>query len=121
MITKILFTLAVIGVIVGLARFRGRTGAVGVTPAQRQPKTGWMRWAALAVVMVMILASVAFLYVYWRDANQVVQVQVIDSLSGRVSHYQVYRGDLHEREFETVDGRRVILANTERMEVGARP
>jgi len=41
--------------------------------------------------------------------------------SGRVSEYEVYRGRLGERSFETVDGRQVRLAETERLEVATSP
>lgn len=121
MVTKIIFTLAVIALVVVLVRFRQRPAH---RPAAKPPtavRSGWFKGVAIAVVVVMLAGSVVILYLHWRDSHQVLQVKVIDSRSGRVSEYQVYRGRLGERGFETLDGRRVTLAETERLEVAAAP
>ena len=52
----------------------------------------------------------------WHNANQIVQVEVVEPASGTRTVYQVRRKDLGEREFRTVDGRRVSLASSDRVE-----
>ena len=64
----------------------------------------------------MLLASAYFLYEYWRDRNEVIFIRVVDAGSGRAAEYQAQRGDIQEREFVTTDGRRIVLAATERLE-----
>jgi len=119
MVTKILFTLAVVGVVIWLVRFRQRPGPVA--PPRQGNGARPVRVIALAVLAVMVVSGLAVAYLRWHDAHEVVRVTVIDSGTGRVSRYAVYRDRLKERSFETVDGRRVRLADTERMEVTAAP
>ncbi len=115
MLTKIVFTLAVIGLVILVVRFRGRPARA---PApQKKPGSPWVKGLALGVVGIMLAGSALTLWLFWRDAHQVMQVRIIDSRSGRVSEYQAYRGSVQEHSFETVDGRQVHLAATERMEV----
>lgn len=119
MLTKIVFTLAVIGVVVLLSRFRGRPARMPVKAPPRKAASPWLKGLALGVVTLMVVGSALGIWLYWRDAHQVMQVWVIDSRSGHRSEYRVYRGSLEERDFETVDGRGVHLAETERLEVVA--
>ncbi len=119
MLTKIVFTLAVIGLVILVVRFRGRPARSQVPVPKKKSGAPWIKGMALSVIGVMIAGSVVTLWLFWRDAHQVMQVRVIDSRSGRVSEYQAYRGSLQEHSFETLDGRQVHLAATERMEVVA--
>jgi len=118
MLTKIVFTAAVIAVVLLLVKFRQRPVPAPVPRRQRKaPNRRLIRILAVAVLAVMLSGSLLMLYLNWRDSHQVLQVRVIDARSGRVSEYRVYRGRLEERAFETLDGRQVRLAETERMEV----
>lgn len=120
MIGKVLFTLAVILVVALIWRTRN------AGPQQRQlpprvvnpPNPRRATWRVLAVVAggLMILASVFLLYDYWRDNNEVIFIRVIDARSGHATEYRAARGDIDDREFFTVDGRRIVLAETERLE-----
>jgi hypothetical protein len=121
MLTKILFTLAVIALVIATVRFRNRTLKTPAPVVEKTRRKPWIRFLAMAVVSLMVVVSAVFLYLHWRDSNQIMQVSVIDSSSGRVSHYRVYRGKLEEKGFQTVDGRYVQLAKTERLEVAAQP
>ena len=64
----------------------------------------------------MVAGAAFYLYLDWRGASEIVQVRVIDAGTGKSSEYEVYRGEIEDRSFRTIDGRRVILAETERME-----
>jgi heme/copper-type cytochrome/quinol oxidase subunit 2 len=121
MITKLLFTLAVIALVVFLVKFRQRPVPARAVVAPRRPNLRLIRTIAIATVVVMFAAILVTVYLGWRDSHQLLQVRVIDSRSGRVSEYEVYRGHLGERSFETVDGRQVRLAETERLEVATAP
>lgn len=120
MLGKILFTIGVILVVALIWRTRSSHGPaaraaprlVNPPPARRSP----VRALALGAVSLMLLASAYFLYEYWRDRNEVIFIRVVDAGSGRAAEYQAQRGDIREREFVTTDGRRIVLAATERLE-----
>ena len=120
MIGKILFT---IGVILVVALIWGTRSArptvpqalprvVNPPPGRRSP----VRALALAAVVLMLLGSAYLLYEYWRDSNEVIFIRVVDAASGRATEYRAQRGDIEDREFVTTDGRRIVLAETERLE-----
>ena len=53
---------------------------------------------------------------HWRDSNEIIFIRVVDARSGHATEYRAQRGDIQDREFITTDGRRVVLAETERLE-----
>ena len=88
------------------------------SPRRAGPAIGWL---ASGVVVVAILGVGVWLYGYWQDRNQVLYVRVVDAGTGHVTGYRAYRGDIGDREFMTVDGTRVRLAETERLETTTIP
>ncbi len=70
----------------------------------------------MAVVVVLLAASVYLIYDHWRDGSEVIFIRVVDAGSGRAAEYRAQRGDIQDREFITTDGRRIVLAETERLE-----
>lgn len=119
MLTKILFTIAVIAVVVLISKAGQRPKRVVAGSPNPSPRgRRWIKVLAIAVISLMLVASAVFIYLEWQLANEVLVVQVIDTRSGRTSEYLVTRGKLEDRAFQTRDGRYVRLAETERMEVG---
>lgn len=119
MLTKLLFTLAVVALVVGLVKVRRRP-----TPVARPARRAFWRMAVMVagvVVAVMLGGTLVMLWLHWQDRHQVLQVSVIDAATGKATRYRVRRGDLGERVFVTLDGRRVQLADTDRLEVAAEP
>ncbi len=123
MLTKVLFTIAVVLTVMYFSRLRRRPGiappAVPQSLASSNGSRAVVRWLAAAVVVLMIAGAALFLYLDWRAASEIVLVRVIDARSGKFIEYEVYRGEIDARSFRTVDGRRVVLAETERMETSA--
>ncbi len=119
MLTKLLFTLAVIGAVVWMVRLRRRP--VPASPTADPARRRLYRLLAVLVPLTILAVTLAVVWHDWRRDHQVLEVRVIDAGSGRVSRYLVPRNRLGERGFETVDGRRVRLADTERMEVAEAP
>ena len=120
MLGKILFTLAVILVVALIWRTRQPRQSVAraeprlVNPPQRRR---WpIRSLAIAATVMLILGAGVLLYDYWRDRSEVIYIRVVDARSGRAVDYRAARGEIGEREFTTVDGRRIVLAETERLE-----
>ncbi len=121
MISKILFTLAIILAVVWFWRTR-RARALPprppprvINPVQTERRLP-VRALATGVVTLMILASAFLLYDHWRDSSEVIYIRVVDASSGRAAEYRAQRGDIDDRQFVTTDGRRIVLAETERLE-----
>ena len=70
--------------------------------------------AALAVT---ILVTAAWMIYDWKDQRTLLEVTVITPNTANISTYQVYKKDLQERAFTTLDGQLIRIANSERMEV----
>ena len=120
MLTKVLFTVAVIIAVVFFVRLRRRAelGTPTAYPSVATSRISYnlVRWLASAVVVLMIAGAAFFMYRDWRSASEIVRVRVIDAGTGNYSEYEVYRGEIDDRSFRTIDGRRIFLADTERME-----
>jgi len=118
MLTKILFTIVVIALVLGLANMGKKPRQKHVVSNQTAPSSRrWIRVLAAAVISLMLLGSALFLYLEWQSAHEVLVVSVIDTRSGRTTEYRVARGKLEDRGFQTLDGRYVRMAETERLEV----
>jgi hypothetical protein len=115
MISKILFTIAVIAAVILLVKLRRRP--VPQTPQAEDETAQGFRWLALVAVGLMIIGSAFFIWQAWRDASEVLVLRVVDTRSGQVTEYRAYRNDVEDRVFRTLDGRRISLAETERLEV----
>ncbi len=70
---------------------------------------------------LMLAVSAAFVYVEWRENDRVIDVRVVNSRTGKTVRYRAHRGDVGSRSFTTVDGRTVMVADVERIEVDDRP
>ena len=130
MIGKILFTAAVIAIVYLLAKGRGRRQQ-SVRHQESLPgphKTNSRvdspdripRFLGYILLGIMLAASCTFIFMEWRDQYRVVTVRVINTNTGGSVTYQARRGDVDDRSLETIDGRRVVLAEVERMELGER-
>lgn len=119
MLKQVLITLLVAAIVIMLARIQ-RARQRAATPRPAAAAEAWYRSPSAIVglifaVLVVLSSSAVTGYRYWV-ANQIVQVEVIDPASGTRTLYQVKRKDLGEREFRTVDGRRVLLGAGDRVE-----
>jgi len=64
---------------------------------------------------LMLVGSALYLFLGWSSDQDLVRVQVINANTGATTDYQAHRGDVEGRSFQTIDGRRVTLADVERM------
>ncbi|MEN8166480.1 MAG: antitermination protein NusG [Pseudomonadota bacterium] len=128
MILKLLFTLGVIGIAWLVLRNRSRRGQTAaneqlarISRPSIQHSNSTPRLAAYGLIVFMILASGVVLYLQWRDQYRIVSVQVINTQTGLSESYEARLGDVEERQFQTLDGRIVNVADIERIEVGGLP
>jgi len=120
MIIKLLITLLVIVGCFLYLKHRGRATNQSVSQqksAGPQSESLPIRLIATVLVTVSVLASVAFIGYQWMDGHTLLNVRVVTPGSGSEVVYQVYKSDLGDRSFTTVDGQTVRIAGSERMEI----
>lgn len=119
MITKILFTLAVIMLCMWFITTRGvavsRLREV-VNPAQLKRKKRFLQ-AAVAFMLVMLGAAAVVVYRDISAVPETVTVHVINTQSGEKISYRAIREEIQGDSFTTLDGRRIYVAGVERVEV----
>ena len=126
MITKILFTAAIIVAILILVRMVGGRNAkrqdgrlIDITPARgnaaSRRRIGSIMMGMLALVVIAGVAYVVFSEV--ADERRAITVEVINTRTGESLRYQVQKGDIRGRTFRTLDGRTVTVADVERIEI----
>ena len=125
MLTKILFTALVIVVVFAVARIRGqfvRSRPLPLAPlvARVPPPKVRSRATVYLVAGALVVSAVVGYYFFWSSWHEVVTVRVINARTGETVIYQVHKGSIHEREFETTDGWKVVVSDTERVEIKPR-
>ena len=123
----ILLALVLVAVWVAF-RVRTSPGAAPRQPTSVRPnpvlarRAGWLpvgaqRTLAYGLVSVMVAGIGLYLFESWEAAQRPVTVRVINANTGEAVTYQASPKDVTGRSFRTLDGRRVTLADVERMEV----
>jgi hypothetical protein len=126
MLTKILVTLAVIalGWLAVRDRWRGNEGVgsrENSSPATRSDgrdalvPRGAVKLAAYGLVVLMLVGTGIYLLQGWQRDREVVDVEVVNAYTGEIQRYEARRGEIDRRSFETLDGRRVQIAEMERL------
>lgn len=122
MLTKILFTALVIVAVYLFYRYRGRPPVNGRTPgkvkkiAEPAEKSSIGRFAAYGFVAALLLVSVIIYYFHWQQAHKIVTIRVIDGNSSNVTIYKAYQKSIKGSRFESLDGKTVVLGESERVE-----
>jgi len=122
MFGKILLTLAVILGAYYVIRARTQHDRKPATaPPLRPPLVppGILKGIAYGLVVAMVAGSLLWLYLDYQSGRELVTVRVINANTGNVTTYQARRVDVQDRRFTTLDGRPVILADVDRMELSA--
>jgi hypothetical protein len=126
MLTKILLTATVILLAWLVVRKRWRTGdgdgdrARIAAPAQASQAaalmpSGAVKLAAYGLVLLMLAGTGFYLFQGWTASREVVQLEVVNVYNGQVERYQALRGQIEQRSFVTLDGRRIQIAEMERL------
>lgn len=123
MFTKLLLTVTVILVawLVVRKRWRGegdeppRPRAASRAPAGPLMPRGAVKLAAYGIVVLMLAGTGFYLFQDWRHAREIVQLQVVNVYTGETEHYEARRSEIDRRRFRTLDGRRIQIAEMERL------
>ncbi len=123
MLGKILVTLAVIAIAVVVVRQRkeGESGkarpAARAVPAEESSMGKDLRFAAYLFLVLMFGTGGVVYYYRWQDDHTVLSVNLYRDGQSEPVSYRVYKSELDTRSFTTIDGIRITVADSERMEV----
>lgn len=120
MFAKILLTVVIALIAWQVIRTRRRTRGQVVPPPMKDVPlipAGFLRALAYGLVLVMMAGTGLYLFQGWIAGREVVTVRVINANTGEGVTYRARREDVTGRSFRTLDGRRVTLADVERMEL----
>ncbi len=121
MLTKILLTaLVILGCYLFIRYKRSvvqQQGAATPIAEDTLSANPLVRWFSVALLILSLTAAVGFFIYDWNDSRTLLEVQVISPHSGDKVVYQVYKGDLKERSFTTIQGQQVRIASNERLVV----
>ena len=73
--------------------------------------------APVVILILMVISAVGMMVMNFFEFNSTVTVHVIDTQSGRQVTYRAQQQDIKSRQFKTINGRIVYVADSERIEV----
>jgi hypothetical protein len=120
MLTKIIVTLAVI---VGCLWFASSKRNHELQLVQRKPgkkeieRKLLLTRSAFAFMFLMVLAAGVIVFFELQNDYETVTVHVINSETNTRTSYEAQRQDVTEEGFTTLEGRKVFVAEVERVEV----
>lgn len=130
MLGKILLTLAVMVIAFFFVRQRdmkNRTDSAKPKTRAKLPNTpeaqeantlsADLRLGAYMFLALVIGIGIALYYFQWQDDHSILTVRLHSEGQTRPIEYQIYKYQLAERSFTTLDGILVTVASSERMEV----
>ncbi len=119
MLTKILFTIVVIIVVLLVYQARFRPVSQAVKKAKNEVilphKTS--KWVLYTVAGILAASSGVVYYFKWQADNSILTIRVINAQQEQPSSYQARQKDIKGRTFTTVDGRMVTLGDADRIEL----
>ena len=128
MLSKILITL----IVITIAFFVIRQRHLGTKPRKKETNATLpsskesrykdelskdMRAGAYFFLLLMVSLGTALYYFDWQDDHTIVTVNLHRGDNSDIITYEVYKYQLGERSFLTIDGRNITVASNERMEV----
>ena len=128
MLSKILITL----IVITIAFFVIRQRHLGTKPIKKETNVTLpsskeirykdelskdMRAGAYFFLLLMVSLGTTLYYFDWQDDHTIVTVNLHRGDNSDIITYEVYKYQLGERSFLTIDGRNITVASNERMEV----
>ncbi len=116
MLTKILFTIGVILVVILV--FRTKANRSQSTPTDPDEAIGSLSVKVVTIIVIVLLmgiSSTIFFFQYQAD-NRIVNIRVI-SADGESTQYQARQKSIKGRQFMTLDERMITLGESDRIEM----
>ncbi len=117
MLTKIIFTLAVIVIVALIFRTKTRPTRLGNTTDNVKDSGGISaRFVAYTLLALVIATSAMVFVLHWNEQHRIMNIQVTDS-QGQSVTYQAYKKSIDGRRFTTLDDVAVTLGADDRIEI----
>jgi hypothetical protein len=94
---------------------RARRPEPGAPASACRLPAGLVRTAAYAALVLMLGGTGLYLIRGWDKGREILRVQVVNANTGVVIDYRARRRDIAGRDFRTLDGQEVRLADVERL------
>lgn len=119
MLTKFLFTIAVIVVVllVYQARFRPVSQAVQKAKHNTAFPNKPSKWVVYTVAGILAVSSGVVYFFKWQSDNTILTIRVINAQQEEPFSYKARQKDIKGRTFTTLDGRVVTLGDSDRIEL----
>ena len=123
MLGKILLTSLIIVVAFFVIRQRtmAESSAAGNAAVEadniKKHESGELRFMAYSFVAMMVLVAAGMYYFQWQDDHSLLTITLYPDNQSQPVSYQVYKYQLGDRSFTTVDGINITVASSERMEI----
>jgi len=128
MITKILVTaLVIVACYVYLRHQRQKQDGTSVQTTlatavtNKNTVSSQFKWLAISLVVLTACAAIGFFIYNLVDDRRVLNVKITNPHNSEVVTYHVYKGDMQERSFETLQGQQIRISINERIEVSEVP
>ncbi len=115
MLTKIVVTLAVI-VIVALIYRTKNNHPKSLNKVDEETKGVSSTTVAYTFLGAILFISGILFFFYWQDQNKIIEIKVTNNQGG-VKTYKAHNKSFAGRQFITIDGFSVDLANSDRVEI----
>ncbi len=119
MLTKILFTVIVIVIV--LLVYQTRFKPVARTVQKMRPGDSTFvkpsKWVIYSVVFVLALASGVVYFFKWQNDNSIITIHVVSVDREEPAIYKALQKNIKGRTFTTLDGRIVTLGDSDRIEI----
>ncbi len=119
MLTKILFTVIVIVIV--LLIYQTRFKPVARTVQKMRPGDSTFvkpsKWVIYSVVIVLALASGVVYFFKWQNDNSIITIHVVSVDQEEPAIYKALQKNIKGRTFTTLDGRMVTLGDSDRIEI----
>lgn len=117
MITKILLTLVVV---IAAYLYLKRRGAQQQPESKKEDPAGQndlpFRMIAIVFLLVSFFVTCGFFAYNWFEGRQLLEITLTTPDQSQ-QVYKVYKADLEERSFETIDGQIIRISAQERMQI----
>jgi hypothetical protein len=126
MLTKILFTALIVMALLLYVRHQ-QTKQTNERPTHNSSKTSpqtlsrsahrLSRIAAYTALALILAIGGVLYYLDWKEDYRVINIRIINTNTGEIGSYLAYRSMIRGRSFVTLDGRKITVADSERIEI----
>lgn len=117
MFTKLLLALGVIAIVIAAIRERRSPSAKQPLQSGRASEPSAARITAWTLIATIVAVTLGYSLLQRNNDDEVLTVRVVNGSSGQSTRYRVRRADLGDRRLRTIDGRTIVLAEVDRLEV----